>query len=171
MNCDCFNDRFHALLDDHQPVCDDPLIQSHSRQCESCRQKLLIWGQIESLRPTPPTKSWVSKSAWLAVPAAIAAVVLGMVLLVPSDRSPTATTTASVGSLGNSGSSPGNGIAERQANAERDRLDPNEWWQSVEPSDWMTQTMPTVRTVRESVAPLSRSFRQAVDLLTFGKAT
>tara|TARA_R110002049_G_scaffold2750_8_gene22159 strand:- start:78294 stop:78959 length:666 start_codon:yes stop_codon:yes gene_type:complete len=47
-------------------------------------------------------------------------------------------------------------------------VDAAQWWQDVQQRDWVAQTMPTVRSVREGVAPLGRSILQAVSILTIG---
>ena len=47
-------------------------------------------------------------------------------------------------------------------------LDPASWWRSVQDRDWVGQTMPAVRSVREGVAPLGRSLMRAVTILAIG---
>ena len=47
-------------------------------------------------------------------------------------------------------------------------LDPVLWWQSVQDRDWVQETMPTVRSVRQGVAPLGRTLVRAVTILTIG---
>ena len=47
-------------------------------------------------------------------------------------------------------------------------LDPAGWWRSVQDRDWVGQTMPTVQSVKEGVAPLGRTLMRAVTILTIG---
>jgi len=47
-------------------------------------------------------------------------------------------------------------------------LDPVLWWRSVQDRDWVEETMPTVRSVRQGVAPLGRTLVRAVTILTIG---
>lgn len=47
-------------------------------------------------------------------------------------------------------------------------VDPTLWWRRVQDRDWVGQTMPTVRSLREGVAPLGRSLMRAVTILTIG---
>ncbi|MDC0288799.1 hypothetical protein OAL01_05050 [Rubripirellula sp.] len=47
-------------------------------------------------------------------------------------------------------------------------LDPVVWWRSVQDRDWVEETMPTVRSVRQGVAPLGRTLVRAVTILTIG---
>jgi hypothetical protein len=46
--------------------------------------------------------------------------------------------------------------------------DPTDWWNSVQDRDWLGQTMPTVNSVREGVAPIGRSLLRAVTILAGG---
>ena len=171
MNCDRFDQRMNVLLDDHLPIADDPVLQSHSSHCELCEQKMMIWQQIDRIGPAQPTEFSSGWLTWSRVSAMAAGIMVAALLSwsFRSDRIVTARVNPNelspqTGTVQTSGNSTG---LQEQAS----RLDPSRWWESVEPQQWIAQTMPTVRTVQESVAPLSRSFKQAVELLTFGRAT
>ena len=171
MNCDRFDQRMNVLLDEYQSIADDPALQSHVLDCDSCHQKMRIWQQIDSIGVSQPTEfsnrglSWSRASA---VAAALLVAVFASWSFLGGDM-----VTARV-------ESPALALQQEAAPTLRDdaemlqprenRLDPSQWWESVEPQQWIAQTMPTVRTVQESVAPLSRSFKQAVEILTFGRA-
>ena len=51
MNCDRFDQRMNQLLDEHRSLDDDPVICAHTTCCENCREKLVIWQQIDGLAP------------------------------------------------------------------------------------------------------------------------
>lgn len=207
MNCERFDDRLNGVLDQQGSIDADTWLQMHAAQCESCRQKLVVWRQVDFLlaKPAPARAVRVTPKIWPAVAAAmlVACCVIPWHFvsrrsvarwtnagpsplassatestplrpLLPSespgfaiDRSPVDQASNSVdrrlgNRLGNQGDSP---IEDRSA------VEVKPWWRSVEPGQWIADTMPTVRTVQQSVAPLGRSFRQAVNLLTFGGAT
>ena len=42
------------------------------------------------------------------------------------------------------------------------------WWNDVQPASWVNQTMPTVRSVKQGVAPIGRTIVRAMTLLTVG---
>ena len=46
------------------------------------------------------------------------------------------------------------------------RTDPAAWFQDVQQRDWLGQTMPTVESFRDGVAPIGRSLLRAVTILT-----
>jgi hypothetical protein len=183
MNCERFDERMNAILDAHQSLADDPMIAAHSRCCDECLQKLVIWQQVDGLFPSRPiARTRSPRSRWL-VPAAAAALLL--TLTAPwrfwQDDPVAAKVVISATEPIDAPMLRAKSVAELPSDAEPRRpdsesrtdndSDPHRWWHTVEPRHWITQTMPTVRSVQESVAPLSRSFRQAVSLLTFGRPT
>lgn len=50
--------------------------------------------------------------------------------------------------------------------ADESAFSSTDWWQIVQHQEWMQQTMPAVKSVREGVAPIGRSLMQAVAILT-----
>ncbi|MEM8667578.1 MAG: hypothetical protein AAGG48_08695 [Planctomycetota bacterium] len=166
MNCDRFEDRMNELLDRHESVADDATLQAHASYCECCHQKLMIWQQIDGITPLVSQEEPADRNSWSRIAVLAAGIALAIVLTWNYQRERFTTVQVSP-----------NPAASAQVEsripspASQLGIDPNQWWQSVEPGQWIAQTMPTVRTVQESVEPLRRSFQQAVDLLTFGRAT
>ena len=163
MNCDEFLQRLHQRLDHRKSIDDDHELCQHASRCESCGAQLAAWRQIASViprtapAPTPGTggRSRIGKA--VSVIAGLAAAILLVVIFAPrgwqsdppvaaKSDSPTETALASSGS----------------------QLDPTIWWQSVQDRDWVGQTMPTVKSVQEGVAPIGRSLMRAVTILTIG---
>lgn len=171
MNCDRFDQRMNVLLDEYQSIADDPALQSHVLDCDLCRQKMRIWQQIDSIGTLQPTEFSNRGLSWSRA-SAVAAAILVAVLISWSYRGGDMVTARveSPASASQQGAAPTLRDDAAEFQPQENRLDPSQWWESVEPQQWIAQTMPTVRTVQESVAPLSRSFKQAVEILTFGRA-
>lgn len=171
MNCDRFDQRMNLLLDEYQSIADDPVLQSHVLDCDSCHQKMKIWQQIDSIGVSPPTEFSNRGLSWSRA-SAVAAALLVALLMSWSRRGGDMVTARveSPPSASQQKAAPTSRNAAAELQPQENRLDPSQWWESVEPKQWIAQTMPTVRTVQESVAPLSRSFMQAVEILTLGRA-
>ena len=167
MNCDGFDQRMNELLDERRSIDDDPVLQMHLLECDDCFQKTMIWHQVEGSLTMPPQTPRVA-IPWSRVAVLAAGFLLAVVLLWDHSPERPSGRMASLPSMQQQSPAPTDRLKEPAGSKS---LDPNRWWSSVEPGQWISQTMPTVRTVRESVRPLSRSFQQAVDLLTFGRAT
>jgi hypothetical protein len=153
MNCEEFQQRFQEWLDRRKNATDHAMRQ-HAKECDSCRQQWLLWRLIESsvAEKTHTGRSKDSRFAGRAlVVAAIAASLLFAILTVQPGNSP------SFDSL----------TADHQSSTPDllVELDPNLWWDDLRQRDWVGQTMPTVRTVRDGVAPLGRSIQRAATLL------
>lgn len=181
MNCDRFEQRMNALLDQRHEVDSDPLLQSHAQHCESCRDKLAIWQPVSQLlAPEPVRASSPSGRRMLVATAAGLIFALFAARGFQSPEQPIARaefrsdpTTASQSETVPADETPGSPSpsVESTGESEEPSIDPQHWWRQVQPSDWVAQSMPTVRSVREGVAPIGRSFLQAVNLLTFGRST
>ena len=163
MNCDSFSRRMHQRLDQRQSLESDRELIDHARRCGACRSELDTWRQIASVMPAtaaePSEGSWRWDRGKIAVAISLAACFL-IVLMIDrggSDLDP-ATSTRELAI-----DRPENALA--QANAD---VDPALWWRSVQDRDWLGQTMPTVNSVREGVAPIGRSLLRAVTILTGG---
>ena len=178
MSCDRFDQRMNVLLDDHQSLSDDPVLQSHTSTCAACQQKLLIWQSIEGIGPacSPEFSNHDSfNRARVSVLAAAFLIAVGLSWCFRVDD-PVAANLKLSDPMSQAAGGPGlvdsaESAVPTEREERRSHLDPGRWWESVEPQQWLAQTMPTVRTVQESVAPLSRSLKQAVEILTFGRAT
>ena len=190
MNCDDFLARMHECIDDRLPFDEDRQFRDHADVCPSCRMQWNAWQQIASLvsasgdsdseedLPGVTAGKSVKRTKWrrLSV-SAVAALILVTVVArrhdvgipgpsnaVMTDRAagidaaevtpinPPARVTGSP--LGDKSVEPG--------------VDAAQWWQEVQDRDWLAQTMPTVRSLRDGVVPLGRSIMQAVSILTVG---
>ncbi len=173
MNCDDFHERLQRRLDDRvRPESDRELVR-HTMQCECCRGQLDTWRRVSSLMPAVgdvrslPAVSQRKRSmraplSGLAVAASLA-FVLSTVLRDREVNSPTSS--SSGGSI--SKSDRVDHHAGRLAAVNND-LDPTAWWEQVHHQDWVGQTMPTVRSMQQGVAPLGRTLMRAVTILTIG---
>jgi hypothetical protein len=59
-------------------------------------------------------------------------------------------------------------LANRPLRAAGPALAAEQWWQRVGGQEWVDRTVPAMRSVRDGVAPLGRSFIQAVTILAGG---
>jgi len=163
MNCDEFAQRMHQRLDDRLSLASDGELRRHACQCPSCRAELHAWRRIASVMPVSsgdvrPTLignryvRTVSAIAGLAAAILFALVVVGNV----EDSRTTAIDSAAVDDH------------ETALAQQTSELDPALWWRDVQDRDWVRQTMPAVRSVQQSVAPIGRSLMRAVTILTVG---
>ena len=168
MNCDEFAQLMHERLDHRQPIGADEGLRRHARQCDSCRAQMDAWQQLAKIMPAPTGEpAAVAQHTAASNPPyhliALAAAVL--IVIVPftlrSDPVPTiAVDTADSVIVPAPQESD---LAHIGGDA-----DPAYWWRSVQNRDWVGQTMPTVRSVQEGVAPIGRSLMRAVTILTTG---
>jgi hypothetical protein len=161
MKCQEFSQRLQQTLDDRSDLGSDWQLQQHAQQCPQCREQWQAWQQIASvMQPAVDTVSSSDRPrrTWrpVATVAALAAAVLLAVLWQYSAASP---------ELPAGGGDP---VGVTLLPGQADPVDPADWWRHVQRRDWMAQTMPAVRSVRDGVAPLGRSLLQAVTLLTTG---
>jgi hypothetical protein len=166
MTCDEFARRMNAVLDCRRsPDADGPLRQ-HADACPSCGARLKAWRRITAVLPVgrqpdaaetlapPPARRPV------AISLAVLAAVIWFVAAIHGSRS------ASVGRVAlESQRGEPHDTALAQGHGE---LNPALWWRRVQDRDWIGQTMPAVDSVRQGVAPLGRSLRRAVTILTVG---
>ena len=177
MNCDDFLIRMHECLDDRLPIDSDLQLQTHADRCPSCRRQWTAWSQISSVispafvdepclvdQNSAPQHHATSSFARVGLGLAIAAAVLLVFVgkqppQVDSVNEPQSLNSSSVTVVAPTiefdlpGDMPSDAVA---------------WWHDVQHRDWMAQTMPAVRRVRDGVAPLGRSLLQAVSILTVG---
>ena len=173
MNCDDFLFRMQECIDDRLPFESDLQLQEHAQQCESCRSQWTAWLQISavvspanveeatldipSFSPRPRLgNSFVRVGVGLAVAALIMIVVVG-------------SRQGELDSAGDPLLQPSSSVTGMSPMIEPEPpADPAVWWQDVQQRDWLATTIPTVRRVRDGVAPLGRSIIQAVAILTVG---
>lgn len=158
MKCSDFEQRFHQLLDDRLSPEDDLELLSHAEQCAECDRDLVIWSKIDSVFADQPaavsmtvSSSFRDRVFWRAasVVGAVAAAILFVVLLNPFMPKQPKTFAQS-----------------RPTAVQSPVVDPIQWWESVQGQDWLAGTMPAVRSMQNGVAPLGRSFKHAVTILT-----
>ncbi len=184
--CEQFERALHDRLDRQQSVDDCEELFSHATRCARCQMILSTWCHIDASLSQPasvggatpssratftPHATWSdsasdsrgssTRGGWMAIAAILVASLTGMTLYSdPFGVSQTGETVAQF--RANQSSSPPliDGLVSN--------VDAVAWWQEMQDRDWVAQTMPTVRSVREGVAPLGRSLRRAVTILTTG---
>jgi hypothetical protein len=196
--CDDFRQRLNEVIDQRVDPREDQALRRHASRCPSCGCELQAWVQIQSIYSsrTQTQKSLRTSPRnipWGILVASAAAILFGAVgsyfalrvrpdsfvsvdsneplqsstLVQRSTRLDQLTKDSAIGSTSSinsrSGTSDGSLIllGNRSASVE-------ELWLRVQQRDWIDQSMPTVRKVGQSVAPLGRSIRKAVSLLTVG---
>jgi len=187
MNCQQFTDALNECLDRRvSPGCDRRL-QRHAEHCGVCRDQLETWGRIETaLAPRNPSPAVLAadrcqrggRGSWpdargrrrgrefhITFAAASLAAVLVITLAWP-DGAPRAEPPAA-GPRSLAAASAG---ADRPLRA-GPALVAEQWWQRLGGQEWVDRTVPAMRSVRDGVAPLGRSFIQAVAILAGGGGT
>jgi hypothetical protein len=164
MNCEHLQNRMQHRLDDRLALDDDLEMIEHANGCESCLAHLQAWRSIEMVidatsAARPEHQSQTLGPVFYRI-AAIAASALIAFSLITWNRSETAGQFASTNQATDSAESESIDVAST--------LDALKWWQTVSQGEWLAQTMPTVRSVQEGVAPLGRSLMQLVTILTVG---
>ncbi len=165
MRCEEFREHLHKRLDQRLPLGSDRNLHRHAANCEECWSELRVWLEIGPLLESggsdcdefdvPPS----SKGYHVLAPM-LMAVVAAAILIAVVGISPTKSDSQPILSEG----SPFPGTLAQVTG----ELDPVVWWRSVQDRDWVEETMPTVRSVRQGVAPLGRTLVRAVTILTIG---
>jgi len=162
MNCEHFQRRMQARLDDRSSLDEDPQMIKHSQECVDCGAQLNVWRSIESAIGSPVLGQPASdsrtnrKQVWTV--AAVAATVLIAFSFVGGDRSKVVEPSVIASTT----------LSPTEVVDLPTPLQAAQWWETVRQTDWMGRTLPTVRSVRAGVAPLGRSLMQAVTILTVG---
>jgi hypothetical protein len=170
MNCDEFEQRMQRLIDDRGAVSQDAQLTAHASCCDDCGDRMYWWQQIESVVapavPSPDPGVTASGSADTAATSAgrkqlfawstLAAVAAGLLVAFLVDTSRRDAKRTPVATNMPAPAAPATDV------------DPARWWRDVQDRDWIGQTMPAVQSVRAGVAPLGRSIRHAVAILTTG---
>ena len=165
MRCEEFLEHLHERLDQRLPLGSDRELKSHAAKCEDCRSEMRIWLEITLLLESDCSEgAEVEVASPFQGPRALAPIITATlaaaILIAVVGISPTKSNSKPI--LSDVSASAG---TLAQATGE---LDPVVWWQSVQDRDWVEETMPTVRSVRQGVAPLGRTFVRAVTILTIG---
>ena len=173
MNCADFHERLQRRLDDRvRPETDRDLVR-HTQQCEDCRGQLEIWRRVASLMPSDsshvgpcaPSGTRAKRRLGWVVTGLAASIVLCFAAIRERGSAPASQSRlqASIEAPDRPGS-PTIGVSRSLADA----ADPIGWWEEVQGRDWVSRTMPTVRSMQEGVAPLGRTLMRAVTILTIG---
>lgn len=165
MRCEEFIEHLHQRLDQRLPLGSDRDLKLHAAKCEDCRAEMRVWLEITSLlqsdqsacvqlEDNPSSKRHPALAPILATALAVA------ILIAVVGIYPTKSTSKPILSEVTVSSGTGSLMTAE--------LDPVVWWRSVQDRDWVEETMPTVRSVRQGVAPLGRTLVRAVTILTIG---
>lgn len=181
MNCDEFGERMHQCLDDRLSVDSDRELRRHANACDSCRLQMQAWHQIAKIIPGSQIESRDTalarlrreKPSILGVMAPLTACGAAAILVAVTvywygtslATSDTLLVADSNIEVVDSVELSEHAMALAQVSGQ---LDPAVWWESVQDRDWIGQTMPTVQSVKEGVAPIGRSLMRAVTILTIG---
>ena len=172
MNCNEFCERLQRRLDDRvRPEGDRDLVR-HAQQCPDCRGQLETWGRVSSLLPTTPATvrpalrtdaSSRRPVAWAASGLAAAAMIFIVLNMDHQGTSKSSSDRIQAAAASDQASEGSGLLAATELN-----MDPVGWWQDVQDRDWVSQTMPTVRSMQAGVAPLRRTLVRAMTILTTG---
>ena len=167
MDCNEFVQRMHQRLDNRWSLEADDELRRHAQRCEHCRSQLDAWHRVSSVMPpeqrverSDPSGNDYSHSLLAVV--GLAAAILWMVSVIPYVENPInpRVNSDAIRSMDHDPT-----VLAQTATGQ---LDPAHWWRSVQNRDWVGQTMPAVRSVQEGVAPIGRSLRRAVTIITIG---
>ena len=170
MNCNDFLERLQRCLDDRVRPESDRAIVRHTQQCEHCRRQLATWHQVSLLMPTGSvdTVDGGNGTSMRKPLAGLAAAALLAFVLMTSlrDRDPGSATRRDLRE--STSAQVLDGDQPRSWVMADNELNPADWWQQVNHREWVGQTMPTVRSMKQGVAPLGRTLMRAVTILTTG---
>lgn len=180
-DCERFDRRMQDRLDAREAIEEDPVLREHVASCAACRERRDAWLRVErGLFPASDTGEFglgpehaEERVAWpnrgdlprggrMTIVAVTAAAVLLVVALRPFDADPAGSSPMAVATgedlptvVGAAGETPvANGSAA--------------WIDDFPGYGWLDRTMPAVLSMRDGVAPLGRSFLQAVTILSHG---
>ncbi|MGI9443356.1 MAG: anti-sigma factor family protein [Rubripirellula sp.] len=165
MRCEEFLEHLHERLDQRLPLESDRNLKQHAANCEECWSEMHVWLEIAPLLKSDHTECAEvdiasSSKRYRALPPILTAALAVAILIAVVGISPTKSNSKPILSDVTASSD-----TLAQATGE---LDPVLWWRSVQDRDWVEETMPTVRSVRQGVAPLGRTLVRAVTILTIG---
>ena len=173
MNCSDFDRRMHQRLDNRWPLETDDELCQHAEECDHCRGLMETWSAVAQVLPAEPKleraiRRGKEDSRSLLAIVAVAAAILWMVSMAPHVDDSVSPRTVAV--VEPTKPTPPAALTANPALAQTDadQVDLTLWWQNMQNKDWVGQTMPAVRSVQEGVAPIGRSLRRAVTILTTG---
>ncbi|WP_442507633.1 hypothetical protein SH528x_006562 [Novipirellula sp. SH528] len=193
MTCEEFMASLQHQIDQRESLEHNDLLQDHASQCVSCHQHLIAWQQVASVLPSRQPSQKVSladsdsqkyrgelngsrarmaqRSIMVAMLLAAAAVLIFAFRLPESPESSIASADPGPSLPSTHAENVGlpiNGLPMlgAESSAYMMRTNPVAWFQDVQQRDWLGQTMPTVESFRDGVAPIGRSLLRAVTILT-----
>ena len=171
MNCRQFSERMQRLIDDRSRPETDQRLRRHSRHCADCRQQLETWQCIARTMPVESSVTEVPRrESWQVAACALACLILiAFVWRSAGGQPEMAATQITTGSESQAAAAPTKNDQESRTLLASTEIDPVGIWYRMQDQVWVERTMPAVRNVRESVAPLGRSLLQAVTMLTIGR--
>lgn len=166
MNCDDFGQRMHQQLDHRLPLESDDSLWHHAENCDSCRAQMEAWQRIAPLvgrevAAAPALESGARGTKMLIAATVVVGLAAGFLIAFTGFPTPDE---AAQPTMVETPTSPSSSLLAQTV----PELDPAGWWRSVQDRDWVGQTMPTVQSVKEGVAPLGRTLMRAVTILTIG---
>lgn len=175
MRCEEFIEHLHERLDQRLPLGSDRDLELHAAKCDDCWSEMCVWleiapllksGQIECAQVEVASSS----KGHRALPPIMTAVLAAAILVAVVGISPTKSNSKPILSDAavSSGTVSSGTVSSGSVAQVTGELDPVVWWRSVQDRDWVEETMPTVRSVRQGVAPLGRTLVRAVTILTIG---
>ena len=183
MNCDQFQSRMDSLLDMRCDVSKDELLGRHAQTCSACAERLCVWGRISEVvlmeaepvnrsvrRFSPNASRSKNKVVYVGVVAVAAAVVLFVSIgrwRFPNSAQPRVASAIDWDAHWDAPSDAGDGQENLVSAAPQARLlwQSEGWWTTMPDEQWVHYTMPGVDTVRQGVAPIGRSMKQAIAIL------
>ncbi len=175
-DCQRFDRRMQERLDAREAIDDDVMLREHAASCAACRQRREAWLRIErgllpasgasevghgaasGWRPSRGDRSLLGRMTIVAAAAALLMMVAVRRFDAAGPESSSVVVVAS-GDRATGGRVPkGMMVADVSA----------PWIGEFSKQAWFDRTMPAVRSVRDGVAPLGRSFLQAVAILSHG---
>lgn len=180
MDCEQFEDALHEMLDERsQPELSESALK-HMSQCTECRSSYRGWQVIERAFEHEVKPAVSESRPSLRAPLAMAAVGLLLVVTVAARQHVQSNRHVAAGEQTNAAfkslshlNAPETrvtvqtGVVESASQTGLSVVTaPAQIWIDLSSDSWVQQTMPAMRSVREGMAPIGRSIRFAVTLLT-----
>ena len=189
LSCEQFRRRMDELLDDRRDAATDAVLRNHADDCSTCRDALRLWSQVDLVfsghadRQDPPpvrpaaisnTLSPQAKTALTLAAAVLLLLGLGRLIslssqpenrIIASAELPESSGAMAPLRSGGDETSSTDSPDQELANAEDPAWRSGNWWIAVADDRWVQHTLPAVDSVRQSVAPIGRSMKQAIAIL------
>lgn len=190
MNCQQFDRRMQREIDRRGSPAANRLLRRHAENCEPCRRRLALWAEIETVLSEPsPKVAPVAKAGPVSLPSLVDGVSRGNRSrpdVVSGRAVAMAIAAVLLAAAWFRTDTPETKLAESpRADEVTSEISPpvrsdlvftagapvwagDHWVRDLADARWIDQTMPAVRSVRDGVAPLGRSFLQVFSILSQG---